>query len=303
MQPNEFNTNAEKLAAKREPAATTNEVPAEWENACPVPFEGLHHFKILLEYNDTVMAACDDRQHGRGFHYATWKYDYNRAGFHSGHYTDDYDSARESFAIRSGLVSREKIFTQEQATEIKSAIEFCLDYDSDFRLTDSSENTLKKVVEKINYAYAGMEREYDLGYGHLGNGITVWNRAEKHNGDYVTVAHIRADRSVRFYDENMPDELKADIERIARTSDIRVSTTQQDRRVFDTPPTAETPAAAKSPDCYSQVVNSSKDERQRSPKSKPTLQEKMENAKKKVTQEDAARKDSRGGKPKKYERE
>ena len=34
---------------------------------------------------------------------------------------------------------------------------------------------------------------------------------------------------------------------------------------------------------------------------KPTLQEKMGNAKKKAVQEDAARQDSRGGKPKKHD--
>ena len=31
---------------------------------------------------------------------------------------------------------------------------------------------------------------YDLGYGHLGNGLTVWNRLEEVHGDYKTVAHI-----------------------------------------------------------------------------------------------------------------
>ena len=31
---------------------------------------------------------------------------------------------------------------------------------------------------------------YDLGYGHMGNGLTVWNRLEEEHGDYKTVAHI-----------------------------------------------------------------------------------------------------------------
>ena len=44
-------------------------------------------------------------------------------------------------------------------------------------------------------------KAYDLGYGHLGNGLTVWNRLEEEHGDYKTVAHIAPDRTVTIYDE------------------------------------------------------------------------------------------------------
>ncbi len=79
------------------------------------------------------------------------------------------------------------------------------------------------------------EKQYALGYGHMGNGLTVWNRLEEQNGDYVTVAHIDPDRSVTFYDKNMPESVRAGIEEIARTSDMRISATQ-DAPVFHTPP-------------------------------------------------------------------
>ena len=39
-------------------------------------------------------------------------------------------------------------------------------------------------------------KAYDLGYGHLGNGLTVWNRLEEEHGDYKTVAHIAPDLSL-----------------------------------------------------------------------------------------------------------
>ncbi|WP_369282999.1 YodL domain-containing protein [Oscillibacter sp. GMB15532] len=79
------------------------------------------------------------------------------------------------------------------------------------------------------------EKQYALGYGHMGNGLTVWNRLEEQNGDYVTVAHIDPDRSVTFYDKNMPESVRAGIEKIARTSDMRISATQ-DAPVFRTAP-------------------------------------------------------------------
>ena len=62
------------------------------------------------------------------------------------------------------------------------------------------------------------KKKYDLGFGYLGNGLTVWNRAEERNGDYITVAHIAHDRTVRFYDETMPDDVSARIENVAFSS-------------------------------------------------------------------------------------
>jgi hypothetical protein len=64
-----------------------------------------------------------------------------------------------------------------------------------------------------------LEKIYDLGYGFLGNGITVWNRAEEKDGDYVTVAHIGTDRKVTFYDKDMPHDVKQKIDNVARSPD------------------------------------------------------------------------------------
>uniref|UniRef100_UPI00321FC51D N-6 DNA methylase n=1 Tax=uncultured Alistipes sp. TaxID=538949 RepID=UPI00321FC51D len=77
--------------------------------------------------------------------------------------------------------------------------------------------------------------QYDLGYGHLGNGLTVWNRLEEVHGDYKTVAHIDPDRTVTFYDAGLPEEIREEIQKIAATSEMSISATQ-DAPVFSTPP-------------------------------------------------------------------
>ncbi len=82
--------------------------------------------------------------------------------------------------------------------------------------------------------------KYDLGYGHLGNGVTVWNRLEKEQGDYKTVAHIAPDRTVTFYDENMPGDVRAQVMGFAATSEMTVSATQ-DAPVFSIPPLGREP--------------------------------------------------------------
>ncbi len=84
---------------------------------------------------------------------------------------------------------------------------------------------------------------YDLGFGHLGNGLTVWNRLRTVDGDYQTVAHIEPDRSVTIYDTDMPDEVRQRIYDVAATSDARISATQ-DAPVFSTPPQVREPDVA-----------------------------------------------------------
>lgn len=49
-------------------------------------------------------------------------------------------------------------------------------------------------------------KAYSLGFGHLGNGTTVWNRLEEEAGDYKTVAHISPEGEITFYDKEMPQE-------------------------------------------------------------------------------------------------
>ena len=89
-------------------------------------------------------------------------------------------------------------------------------------------------------------KAYDLGYGHLGNGLTVWNRLEEEHGDYKTVAHIAPDRTVTIYDEEMPQAVREEIQRIADTSEMTISATQ-DAPVFIVPPRAQEPPQKEEP--------------------------------------------------------
>ncbi len=89
-------------------------------------------------------------------------------------------------------------------------------------------------------------KAYDLGYGYLGNGVTVWNRLEEEHGDYKTVAHIAPDRTVTFYEEEMPQAVREEIQRIADTSEMTISVTQ-DAPVFAVPPRAQEPPQKEEP--------------------------------------------------------
>lgn len=68
-----------------------------------------------------------------------------------------------------------------------------------------------RMLEENRYIVNFHQKEYDLGFGKLGNGITVWNKLEEENNDYKTVAHISDDGEVKYY-EDMPDDVKQQIE-------------------------------------------------------------------------------------------
>jgi len=74
-------------------------------------------------------------------------------------------------------------------------------------------------------------KQYELGYGYMGNGLSVWNRLEEKDGEYVTVAHISPEREITFYDGALPEAVKTKILETAKTAEITV----QDARVLTAP--------------------------------------------------------------------
>ena len=58
--------------------------------------------------------------------------------------------------------------------------------------------------------------KYDIGMGHMGSGVTVWNRLQKQGGDYKTIAHISDAGKVSFRDKSLPDDVKKYIEDYAK---------------------------------------------------------------------------------------
>jgi hypothetical protein len=60
-----------------------------------------------------------------------------------------------------------------------------------------------KLDESIKEA-----KKYDIGSGYMGNGLTIWNRAEQQNGDYKIIAHISPQGKLSVRDNQLPGDLK-----------------------------------------------------------------------------------------------
>lgn len=120
-------------------------------------------------------------------------------------------------------------------------------------LTAYRQGTFTLFAEKkepvLPQAVQEPKKAYDLGFGHLGNGLTVWNRLEEVDGDYRTVAHIAPDRTVQIYDEEMPQEVRDRIQQVADSSEMTVSATQN-TPVFSVPPREEPPQKEETADLY-----------------------------------------------------
>lgn len=90
------------------------------ETAPPLKAESLADgYRVLAEFNGTVLAG---KKTLLGAQFVTWAWDYDRRGVSNGHYyMEDYQTAKEDFTFRSGLMAREQVFDRERLEELGQA--------------------------------------------------------------------------------------------------------------------------------------------------------------------------------------
>lgn len=107
-------------------------------------------FRLLTEFNGTVLAGRETEK-GYGYKFVTWQRDYDGTGVGQGHYyIDNYTAAKEDFAERAGLVPRERLFTDEQLTEIYRCLRNTMDCEHE--LTYEQEKLIEKTASQIECA-------------------------------------------------------------------------------------------------------------------------------------------------------
>ena len=107
-------------------------------------------YRVLADFNDIVLAG-HPTQYGHQF--VTWERVQNRTALHQGDYygpgagADCYASAKRDFAVRSGLVPGDALFSPEQLTEVYRSIHEALD--SGYPITDERQKCLESAAEQI----------------------------------------------------------------------------------------------------------------------------------------------------------
>ena len=127
-------------------AETVSEYMKLMDTAPLLKAQGLdEEYRLLADFNGVVLAGHSSRL---GVQFVTWDWDYERTGVSQGHYmSNQYEAAKKDFAVRSGLVREQQIFSPEHLTEIYRCVQDTLDHPYD--LTYDREKCLGKIQEQI----------------------------------------------------------------------------------------------------------------------------------------------------------
>lgn len=118
-----------------------------YAKAAPLKATGLSEkYRCLAEFNNTVLAAKYSEEYG--FEFVTWFSSSDGKSVCNGNYFSDYGSAKENFSIRSGLISKDKLFSTEELEQIRKCVDFTARHNGDFRFEDCQ--YLEKLNEKIS---------------------------------------------------------------------------------------------------------------------------------------------------------
>ena len=102
-------------------------------------------YKVLADFGDAVLAGQLGK---KGARFVTWEWDFDRQGVHAGHYfMENYEAAKQDFAVRAGLINEQRLFSDEQLAVIRNACAFALEDDA--TLSYAEEKQLQSVQEQI----------------------------------------------------------------------------------------------------------------------------------------------------------
>lgn len=112
-------------------------------------------FHLLADFGGAVLAGRE-RENGQGYQFVTWTWDYGRRGVSHGHYYEgDFQSAKQDFAVRSGLISKAQFFSPEQLTELYRATDFLLEEDP--ALEEKHLRAIQEARTKIEYTVLDLQ--------------------------------------------------------------------------------------------------------------------------------------------------
>ena len=112
-------------------------------------------YKVLADFGDAVLAGQLGK---KGARFVTWEWDFDRQGVHAGHYfMENYEAAKQDFAVRAGLVGSQRLFSDEQLAVIRNACAFALEDDA--TLSYAEEKKLRSVQEQIEVLLPQEEQE------------------------------------------------------------------------------------------------------------------------------------------------
>ena len=127
-------------------------------------------FHLLADFGGAVLAGRE-LGNGWGYQFVTWIWDHDRTEVSHGHYyEEDFQGAKQDFAVRSGLISKAQLFLPEELTQLYRATDYLLDEgpepeDGQLKALQTSrtkiEYTVPDLVERLEQSQ-GQEPQMNL---------------------------------------------------------------------------------------------------------------------------------------------
>ena len=112
-------------------------------------------YRQLATFGDTVLAATYSEKNG--FMSCTWKQNADGDSVFWGDYLPNYEYVKEAVAVRSGLVSNYRLFSENESADLCRCVDFAKGNCE--TLTYEQERQLDKLQEKLTDAYTSLEAE------------------------------------------------------------------------------------------------------------------------------------------------
>ena len=145
----------EKIADIQDEVLTVREYIGLYERSPQMKAEGVTEYKQLASFGDTVLAATYNEKNG--FMFCTWKQNADGDSVFWGDYSPNYEYVKEAFAVRSGLVSKHRLFSEKESADLYRCVDFAIANCE--TLTYEQEQQLDNLREKLTDGYPSLEAE------------------------------------------------------------------------------------------------------------------------------------------------
>ena len=140
-------------------AQTVREYMLAVEQAPPLKADELDgDFRLLAKFNGVALAA-EEMGRGLGFNFITWEQSDDSQNLWQGHYfIDGYEKAKQDFAVRSGLVDRYRMLTDEQLREVYDCL--LMRMEDSHGLTWKQQDVLWEITKNIEALLPGVYKKF-----------------------------------------------------------------------------------------------------------------------------------------------
>ena len=111
-----------KIADIQDEISTVREYVGLYEHAPQMQADGVSDYRQLAAFGDIVLAATYSEKNG--FMFCTWKQNADGDSVFWGDYSPNYEYVKEAFAVRSGLVSKHRLFSEKESADLYRCVDF-----------------------------------------------------------------------------------------------------------------------------------------------------------------------------------